>query len=89
MRQGPANQLIEYSQALLDSAGHDPEAVNKALSLGMLFWNLAVCGNEAIEEELPKMEKELCKDEKDRRAFRAIAGMMLERYEKMFGSIEN
>lgn len=83
MGKGPMDRMVEFAKPLIEAAGNDPKAVKKAFTFGMIFWNLAVCGKDFVVEELPKIEKGLCKSDKDRLYFRAMAGMMLERYQAM------
>ena len=80
---GMAALMVEFSQPLLDATHGDPDAMNKALNFGMLFWNLATVGREFALEELPKIEKGMCKSDEDRQNFRGMARMMFERYENM------
>lgn len=80
---GMAALMVEFSQPLLEAAHGNPEAMNKALNFGMIFWNLATVGREFALEELPKIEKGMCKSDEDRRNFRSMARMMFERYQNM------
>jgi hypothetical protein len=80
---GMAALMVEFSQPLLEAAHDKPDAMNKALNFGMLFWNLATVGREFALEELPKIEKGMCKSDADRRDFRAMTRMMFERYQNM------
>lgn len=86
-RRGPAASVAEFSQPLLDAAGHDEQSPEKALTLGMLFWNLAASaeamGDGLIREQLPEVERRMCRTQEDCREFRGITRMMFERYERM------
>lgn len=84
---GPAARIAEFTQPLLEAAGHDPEQINKALQFGMLFWNVAVSaeavGEEMAREQLSKIESELCNCAEDCRAFRGMARTLFERNTEM------
>ena len=79
--------MAEFSQPLVDAAGDDPETINRAFQLGIIFWNLGLAsehdGDEIIREQLSKMEKESCRTGGDTREFREIAVMMFDRYATM------
>ncbi|OGS00020.1 MAG: hypothetical protein A3G41_08045 [Elusimicrobia bacterium RIFCSPLOWO2_12_FULL_59_9] len=83
MGKGPMARMTDFAKPLIDAAGNDPKAVENAFSFGMIFWNLAVAGKEFVVEELPKVESAMCKSDKDRRHFRAMARIMFERYQGM------
>ncbi len=83
--QGPAQQIADFSQPLIDAAGNDPVAFQNALSLGSIFWNLAVCKEESVRKEmLEDLAKHTSKTEEERRGFRALAMMMIDRHQAMF-----
>ena len=86
-RRGPAATMVEFAQPLLDVAGNDPEQMNKALQLGMLFWNVTIVaesvGEAAAREQLSEMETELSSSVEDCRAFRGMARILFERHASM------
>jgi hypothetical protein len=84
--QGPAQQMADFAQPLLE-ATHDMEGMNKAMSLAMLFWNIAIMGDDELKEQtLTDMMDNAMKleSEDDRREFRALADSMIERHRRMF-----
>ena len=83
--QGPAQQMVQFAQPLIDASNGDLESVNKAMSLGMLFWNLAVCRDDQQREELlADAIKNAMKLDKDQDEFRLLAKDMIERHHQMF-----
>lgn len=85
--EGPGDQMAAFCQPLVESAGGDFESVNKAMSLGMLFWNMAVLqDDEARREMLDDLMESALKLESDqeREEFRALAASMIERHQQMF-----
>ena len=80
---GPAQQMADFARPLLDAAGDGHSDLNKALSLGMIFWNLAVCRDQAREQLLVEVTSSMKTDD-DRAEFRLLAATMIERHEQMF-----
>ena len=76
---GPAQQLAEYAQPLLDSAGDGIEDVNQAMSLAMICWNLALCQDEGERENLLVSLSDKLPVEQARTEFRAIAAQIIYR----------
>ena len=79
---GPARQMVEFAQPLLDGAGDSPEIMQRAMDLGVIFWNLAILpGSDRrkfLDERLSSMSEHLRDD------FRHMASMMIERHRLMF-----
>jgi hypothetical protein len=70
---GPAAQLMEFAQPLIDAANGEA-ALNRALSMASACWNLALCKDEGSRERLlSHLLEVLPKDEKTRADFRSIA----------------
>lgn len=77
---GLAEGMVEFARPLVDAAGENPTALNNALQLGMLFYNigaLADAGDDFVAGQLAKMERAT---EGEAGQFRDIAVMMLARY---------
>lgn len=84
-RGGPAQQMVDFIQPLLEGAEGDTERMQKAMNLGMLFWNIAVSKDDVREELLQKLlEGDAAKTEEARTDFREIAEMMIQRHRDMF-----
>jgi len=79
---GPTQQISDFSQPLIDAA-KDVASLQNALSMGMLFWNLAICEDDLLREE---MLKEIVKEKFEGEAseFLAVAAQMIDRHRKMF-----
>lgn len=74
--------MMRFVQPLL--GGYDDDAqLKKALSLGMVFWNLALCEDDQREELLAQMVSKLS-NERDVLEFRAVANGMVKRHQAMF-----
>lgn len=83
---GPARQMMDYAAPLLDNAdGPDLKSLNKALTMGTYFWNLALAPEDEREREIARMAAGF--DEADteaRAAWQAMAQMMIARHQQMF-----
>ena len=80
---GPAQQMAEYAQPIIDANDGSLASMQSALNMGMLFWNLAIIRDDAKREEaLADMVRRL--DEADRPEFQETARMMIERHRTMF-----
>lgn len=49
---GPAAQMMRFCEPLLEAAGNDGAKIDRALTLGMAFWNLAVFDDERRDDML-------------------------------------
>ena len=85
-RQGPAQQIADFAQPLIDGSNGDYPSVQKAMSLGMLFWNLALCKEGERREEMlaDVMANTMKLDQREQEDFRALAESMVERHRQMF-----
>lgn len=82
---GPAQQMAEFSQPLIDATGGDPAALQNALSLGMMFWNLAIVKDDKKREDLLEdVVGKLAKTGEGAEQFRTLAATMLARHKAMF-----
>lgn len=82
--QGPAQQVVEFSQPLIDAAGGGLAGLNKAMNLGSVFWNLAVTKDEEERRRmLDRLVEELPASE-DKEDFRRLALDMIKRHRRMF-----
>ncbi|MSP17537.1 MAG: hypothetical protein EXR73_13180 [Myxococcales bacterium] len=82
---GPAQQMVDFAQPLIDAAGDDEAALNRAMTMGMVCWNLALCRDEGSREGLlTTAAGALPDDEQVRSDFREIASTMIARHRSMF-----
>jgi hypothetical protein len=82
---GPAQQMMDFVEPLMERAREEGlEAMNRVMTLGMVFWNLALLHGEAREEALTKAEERITGTDEDRATFREAATAMIARHEAMF-----
>ena len=81
--EGFAAQLMRFSQPLIDAADGEPEKIERAMTLGMVFWNMAIAkgGGETF---LAIALKHIAKTEEEAADLRALAASMVERHAEMF-----
>jgi hypothetical protein len=80
---GPAAQMADYAKPIIDSTDGSFEAMQQALNIAMLFWNLSVLRDAGKREEaLSEMVARI--GEADRAEFEETARMMIERHRTMF-----
>ncbi len=80
---GPAQQMAEYAQPLLDETDGSRTSFQAALNFAVFFWNLAVTRDDATRERhLAEMTQRI--DEAERAEFEQTARMMVERHRRMF-----
>ncbi len=84
---GPAAQMVRFIEPLLDAADCDKARMDRAFTLGMAFWNLALCEGEQREEMLAGLLKTIARDEQDAIEFRALTIDMVERHRTMFPAL--
>lgn len=82
--EGPAAKMKRFIEPLLEAAGGDRTKIDRALTLGMVFWNLALCDDERREGMLGELSRSLAKTEQDERDLRVLAADMVERHRTMF-----
>jgi hypothetical protein len=82
--EGFAAQLMRFSQPLIEAADGEPEKIEKAMTLGMVFWNLAIASG---EELLDVTLKHIAKTEAEAQEFRKLAASMVERHRQMFPAL--
>jgi hypothetical protein len=88
--QGPAQQMADFCQPLIDASSGDLDGLNKAMSLGMVFWNLAVLDDEeARKEMLDDLVEKLTVPEEEKEEFRRLTRDMIERHRRMFPEMHN
>lgn len=81
---GPAQDLAEFAEPLMEGA-EGPDGLQKALTLGSFFWNLALAKDDSVREEMiEEMVKSTEHSPEEARAFRSAAAKMVERHRKMF-----
>lgn len=83
---GPAQQMMEFVEPLMEGARAfgNLEVTNRVMSLGMMFWNMALLSESDRAEALQKAEETVCKTEEDRETLRQTASTMIARHEQMF-----
>jgi hypothetical protein len=83
---GPAQQMMDFVEPLMEKAraSGNLEVTNRVMSLGMMFWNMALLSDDDRAEALQKAQETVCKTEADRETLRQTASMMIARHEKMF-----
>jgi len=84
--EGFAAQVMRFSQPLIEAAGGDPERIERAMTLGMVFWNIAVAEEDG-GETLAIALKHVAKTEEEAAEFRALAASMVERHAQMFPAL--
>jgi hypothetical protein len=83
--EGPAAQMMRFVQPLLGGCNDDVQR-QKALNLGMVFWNLALCEDDKREELLAQLVATL-PNERDALELRALASDMVKRHNAMFPAL--
>lgn len=82
---GPAAMMVEFTQPLIDAAGDDRKSIERAMTLGMLFWNLALCRDrDAYDELLNPVLATVAGNDEERAQFLVLAEQMVERHRQMF-----
>jgi hypothetical protein len=77
--------MMRFVQPLLKGC-NDGAQLEKALKLGMLFWNLALAGDDRREEMLARLANKL-PDDLDATEFHALASDMANRHRAMFPTL--
>jgi hypothetical protein len=85
--EGPAAQMMRFVQPLLDAAGDDEARQERALSLGVAFWNLALCDDARHETMLAEMAGTIDEFGQDEGEFSALAATMVARHRAMFPAL--
>lgn len=83
-REGPAAQVMRFAEPLLAAAGTDHERMQRALTLAMAFWNLALLDGDEHDEMLARLVDKIADGEAHATEFRAIAADMVARHREMF-----
>jgi uncharacterized protein YchJ len=83
-REGPAAQLARFAEPLVAAAGGAPDHVERAMTLAMMFWNLALLRGERQEQAIADMAARITKDPEHEREVREMAAEMIERHRAMF-----
>ena len=84
--EGFAAQLMRFSQPLIEAARDNPVAVQNAMTLGALLWNVAVAG-EDVDTALAHVMRGMSLSDDDAADFRSIAAGMVERHRQMFPAL--
>jgi hypothetical protein len=83
-REGPASQVMRFAEPLLAAAGNDYHRTQRALTLAMAFWNLALLDGEQHDEMLASLVDTIADDEPRATELRALAADMVARHREMF-----
>jgi len=80
-----ADAIVTYAQPLLDETDGSIEAMNRALSMGQLCWNLALLPDDSQERTLSKMRSSLDMTADEFDEFRqTVITPMISRHREMF-----
>ena len=77
---------MRFSQPLIEAAGGEHEKIERAMTFGMVFWNMAVA-EDAGEKMLAMALEHITKTEEEAAGFRALAASMVERHKQMFPAL--
>jgi hypothetical protein len=80
---GYGAQIARFSQPLIDAAGNNPTAIQNAMTLGAIFWNVAIAGEDGAASLADVMER-MTLDEEGAAEIRALAARMVDRHVAMF-----
>jgi hypothetical protein len=83
-RAGPAQQMVEFVQPLLDKTDGSEEQMNKVFALGMLCWNIAILPEAKREDAILAAAGNAANTEEGGEAFRDMVEFMVERHEELF-----
>jgi hypothetical protein len=83
-REGPAAQVMRFAEPLLAAAGSDYDRTQRALTLAMALWNLALLDGDEHDEMLASLVDKIADGEPHATEFRAIAADMVARHREMF-----
>src|SRR5664280_357874 len=81
---GPAQEMADFVQPLLDTTDGSIEEMNKIFSLGMLCWNIALLPTQRRESAISETTAKFAKADEDKNAFHSMIEMMVARHEGMF-----
>jgi hypothetical protein len=81
---GPPPQMLDFVQPLLEKTDGSPDATQKVMELGSIYWNLALASDESRERTLSRYVDEAFVDQQAREAFRVTARWMIDRHRQMF-----
>ncbi len=82
--EGSAARVMRFAAPLLEAAGDDDQRIQRAMTLAMTFWNLALLEPDKQEEMLAALVESVAKDERGVTEFRALAADMIARHREMF-----
>jgi len=84
--EGFAAQITRFSQPLIKAAGDNPVAIQNAMTLGALLWNVAIA-DEDVDAALADVMQGMSLSGEDAADFRSIAASMVERHRQMFPAL--
>lgn len=83
-REGPAAQVMRFAAPLLEAAGNDYQRTQRAMTLAMTFWNLALLDPDKREEMLVGLVETVTNHEGNATKLREMAADMIARHREMF-----
>jgi hypothetical protein len=81
---GVTQQMVGFIKPLLDEVEGDPAAVDRVMTLGMLFWYLAMLPGDQQQQATRDLEPMVTTSKEGRASFRRMATMMIARHRAMF-----
>ena len=84
---GPAQQMMDFAQPLIENSDGTADGFSKAMTMAMVFWNLAITREEAREEMMTAILSKDA-DPEVRSEFHVMAKLMIARHEAMFPELE-
>ena len=81
--EGWAAQLARFSQPIIEAAGDNPVAIQNAMTLGALLWNVAIA-DEDPDVALADAMRGLSLSDEEAAALRSLAARMIKRHRQMF-----
>jgi hypothetical protein len=84
--EGFGAQIMRFSQPLIEAARGEADKIERAMTLGMIFWNMAMAGEDA-EAMLTGPLEDLVPAGEDKADLLALAANMIERHKQMFPTL--
>lgn len=82
---GFSDQLAAFSQPLIDAAGDSDAALQNAMSLGAICWNIAIVGDEKERARMiDDTVRDVAESESQAQELRDIIADMIDRHREMF-----
>jgi hypothetical protein len=84
--EGWAAEVTRFSQPLIEAAGDNPVAVQNAMTLGALLWNVAIAHDD-VDVALAEVMQGMSLRDEDAADLRTLAARMVERHKQMFPAL--